>query len=84
MINPDDIKVSSRAFTRISGLPEDVNRDNFIDKCNSLLQEYRNNTQDVFLTSFKRVRKDGKYRRRLDFKTIRIILNKALTYIKIK
>ena len=81
-INPDSIKISSRAFTRVSGLPTDINRDLFIDKCNDLLTEYRELTKDVMMTSFKGLRQDGKYRRRLDFKTVRFILNKALTYFK--
>lgn len=80
LINPNDIKISSRAFTRISGLPENINRDEFITKCNNILEKYREQTKDVFLTSFKGVRQDGKYRRRLDFKTIRIILNKSLQW----
>ena len=77
-INPDLIKVSSRSFTRISGLPKNINRDEFIKKCNEILSDYRKSTKDIMLTSFKGLRKDGKYRRRLDFKTIKFILNKAL------
>ena len=81
-IDPELIKISSRAFTRISGLPEDINRDAFIKKCNDILNEYRKTTKDVMMTSFKGLRQDGKYRRRLDFKTVRFILNKALSEIK--
>lgn len=77
-INPDDIKISSRAFTRISGLPLDIDLNSFIDICNNTLSEYRMQTNDVFLTSFKGLRKDGKYRRRIDFQTVRCILNKVL------
>ena len=77
-IKPEDIKVSSRAFSRISGLPKNINRDVFIKKCNDILLSYREQTKDVMMTSFKGLRKDGKYRRRLDFKTVRSILNKAL------
>ena len=44
---------------------------------NELLATYREKTQDVFMTSFKGLRADGKYRRRLDFKTARAILAKA-------
>ena len=78
-INPDDIKISSRAFSRISGLPKGIDRDAFLKKCNDILSLYREQTKDVMMTSFKGLRKDGKYRRRLDFKTVRSILNKALT-----
>lgn len=81
LINPDDIKVSSRAFTRISGLPYNVNKEDFIFICNKILDDYREKTKDVLMTSFKGLRSDGKYRRRLDFKTVRCILNKALKMI---
>ena len=81
-INPEDIKVSSRAFTRISGLPEDVDKEMFFSVCNRILNEYRSKTKDVLMTSFKGLRADGKYRRRLDFRTVRCIMNKALKEIK--
>lgn len=77
-INPEDIKVSSRAFSRISGLPSNIDRDKFITECNSILKKYREETKDVLMTSFKGLRTDGKYRRRLDFRTVRCILNQAL------
>jgi len=38
------------------------------------LEQIRKNTHDVFLTSFKGLRNDNKYRRRLDFTTIKLIL----------
>ena len=72
------IKVSSRALTRVSGLPKNIKTKNFINKCNNLINEYRNKTKDIFLTSFKGLRADNCYRRRLDFKTARQIMNKAL------
>ena len=77
-IEPDLIKISSRAFSRISGLPETVDRDKFIEICNQILTKYREETKDVLMTSFKGLRSDGKYRRRLDFRTVRCILNQAL------
>ena len=80
-INPEKIVVSARAYTRVSGLPENIDRKEFIDLCNHLLNEYRKKTKDITLTSFKGLRKDGKYRRRLDFKTVRAIMNKALCII---
>jgi len=70
------IKVSSRAFSRISGYEID-DIDEFINKCNEILAEYREKTNDVFMASFKGLRKDGKYRRRLDFKTANAIMTKA-------
>lgn len=81
-IRPEDIKVSSRAFTRISGLPEDISLARFLHMCNQELNEYRKNTKDVFMTSFKGLRKDGRYRRRIDFKTLKRIMNKTLKKLK--
>lgn len=82
LIEPSSIKVSSRAFTRISGLPNHINREAFINECNNILNEYRQKTHDIFLTSFKGLRKDGVYRRRIDFKTIKCIMNKAISNLK--
>lgn len=78
LIDPSTIKVSSRSFSRISGLPRRVDRDEFFSVCNDIIKEYRRNTRDVLMTSFKGLRKDRKYRRRIDFKTVRCIMNKAL------
>lgn len=81
VISPDRIKISSRAFSRIK-LPFDHLTEQEINKLilesNRLLKEYRQNTQDIFLASFKGLRKDHKYRRRLDFKIARNILNQAI------
>ena len=38
----------------------------------------RYKTGDVLLTSFKGLRADGKYRRRLDFKTAQMVMNLAV------
>ena len=77
LISKEKIKNTSRSVTRISGLPENIDLNMFIDNCNQILDEYRENTKDVFLTSFKGLRKDNMYRRRLDFKTAKKILNLA-------
>ncbi len=74
-INPNRIKVSSRSLTRISGLPQEYDIEAFINLLNKNLDNYRNITHDVFLTAFKNLRSDNKYRRRLDFDTARYILN---------
>lgn len=76
-IPPQDIKISSRAVTRISGLPLCIPLPIFIARCNVILADYRINTQDVFLAPFKELRKDGRYRRRIDFATIKRIMNKT-------
>ena len=81
-IIPTLIKDTSRSFTRISGLPESIDRNEFISLCNIILEDYRQKTKDILMTSFKGLRSDGKYRRRLDFRTVRCILNKALKQIE--
>ena len=73
-----EIKGSNRFLVRISGLPEDVDIDSFILKCNSILEQYRYNTKDIFLNSFKGLRSDGTYRKRIPFKIVRSILTCAL------
>ena len=74
-----DWKVSSsnRSFTVVSGLPDGIEPKGVITKANRILQSYRLETKDMFLTSFRGLRKDGRYRRRLDFGTIKRVLNKA-------
>lgn len=75
------VKSSSRGVTRISvsldeGRGLDIQR--LIDDANAILATYRKATHDVFLTSFRGLRKDGKYRRRLDYKQAQCILSLAL------
>lgn len=74
----DNIKISSRNYTRISGLPTHIAIDTFINNCNQILYKYRNDTKDIFLTPFRGLRKDGMLRRRIDFNTIRCIMDEAL------
>ena len=78
VIDSKKIKVTSRSATRVGGLPEGINIQKFIDDCNGILDEYREQTKDVFMASFKGLRVDGLYRRRLDFSTARRIMNQAL------
>ena len=80
-IDLNKIKVSSRNNTIVSGLPENINKKTFINECNKILTQYRKDTEDIFLTSFKGLRKDNKYRRRLDFNIASIIMNKAIENI---
>jgi hypothetical protein len=77
-IDPATIKHSSRAITRITptlaaGYSSDV-----IVNANKVLAEYRAQTNDVFLTSFKGLRDDGQYRRRLDWHTATRVLATAI------
>ncbi len=68
-----EIKVSSRFITRISGdfgnIPE------LIPKLNQSIDQYRDETSDLFLTPFKGIRSDGQYRRRMFFSQARTFIN---------
>lgn len=77
-IAPEKVKETSRAITRISTEAVDgKNLDDVIRKANSILDEWRRETNDVFLTAFKGVRKDGRYRRRLSYDIAARILSRA-------
>lgn len=83
LIDSKDVGYHSRLRTRISILtPKNkhltqTQLNKFIKLSNKILNEYRNLTQDIFLTSFKGLRTDGKYRRRLDYATARLIIAKT-------
>jgi len=67
------IKVSSRHLTRIQ-VPKRVS----LSLLNERLNELREITNDFFLTPFRGLRKDGKFRRRLDFQLARKIIESCL------
>ena len=48
-----------------------------LKKWNNFLNEFRHKTHDVFMTCYKGIRKDGKYRRRLDWQLARGIIHNA-------
>ena len=73
-----EVKGSSRFLVRVSGLPDNIDIDDFILKCNSTLEQYRYNTKNVFLNSFKGLRYDGSYRKRIPFTVVRSILTYTL------
>lgn len=79
-VSPNEIKVSSRSRTLISSPffqhPEDVEL--IARRANKILNKLREKTRDVFLTAFKGRRKDGMYRRRLDFGLARRLLTQAV------
>lgn len=72
-IDDYEIKVSSRFFTRISGEFENIPR--LRTRLNRMINTLREETQDVFLTPFKGIRKDGCYRRRMEFALARKLIN---------
>jgi len=89
-IDPTNVKVSSRAITRIevqdkngNALIDENNLSDFLTTVNEVLNEYRSQSSDVFLTSFKGLRKDLRYRRRMDWKTSSKIIYVALTRLQL-
>lgn len=79
-----EVKCSSRFLVRVSGLPDNIDIDDFILKCNTTLEQYRCNTKDVFLNSFKGLRNDGTYRKRIPFTVVRSILTYTLKGVNSK
>jgi len=80
----DSIKVSSRAISvlNVKLTYTKIEIDNLIDKANETLEQLRENTHDIVLSPFKNNNKEGRRRRRLDYKLARKILNfsgRALT-----
>jgi Eco57I restriction-modification methylase len=73
------IKVSSRLVTFLS-IPSITEEQvpSVILAANRILEEYRTETCDVVLSPFKGNRKDGRRRRRLDYRTARALLEKAV------
>jgi hypothetical protein len=67
------IKVSSRHLTRIH-----VSQEISLSLLNEKLKELREITNDFLLTPFRGLRKDGKFRRRLDFQLARKIIKSCL------
>ncbi len=71
------IKVSSRLLSVIDiNIPEN-DKQKFVDMCNEVLADLREQTQDIILSPFKGNMKNGVRRRRLDFYTARAIMEKA-------
>ena len=64
------IRVHCRSITKI-GVPWRVD----IDMLNARLTTIREKTHDVFLTAFKGIRRDGHYRRRLDWALARAMID---------
>jgi hypothetical protein len=64
------IRVHCRSITKI-GVPWRAD----IDMLNTRLKTIRERTQDVFLTAFRGLRRDGYYRRRLDWALARSIID---------
>lgn len=65
------IRQSSRSITRIGGVRTTAS---LIQALNTYIASLREKTRDIFLTTFKGLRKDGKYRRRMDYQLTRDII----------
>lgn len=76
-ISPERIRVSSRSITRIM-IPTEYKINNIIEKLNYNLNIFRKETYDLFLTPFKGLRKDNYYRRRLDYKLAKKLIEETL------
>lgn len=90
LIALDDTKTASIRFCKVSELEDytvkktgrhitkmRVSGRVRIKAWNGYLQWFREQTQDVLLTCYKGIRKDGKYRRRLDWELARGIVHNA-------
>jgi len=75
-VSPANVKHTSRAITRIGGA-EAGTEAALIAGANEHLARYREATHDTLLTAFKGLRRDGRYRRRLDFAQARHLLDLA-------
>lgn len=84
-ISTERIKISSRGLTRIF-IPEvksgELDEKLLIKYANEILNEWRGATSDIFLTAFKSVRADGRYRRRLSYDIANQILAQAIDKLK--
>ena len=73
------VVATSRSLTRIK-VPGGMGQRQILEvirRANQILTSYRKQTHDVLMTTFKGLRDDGDYRRRLDFTQARKILNLA-------
>lgn len=72
-----NIKVSSRHLSLIDIDIKIEQRKEFIDRCNAIIRQIRNDSADILLTPFKGNTKKGMRRRRLDFRLARAIMEKT-------
>ena len=75
------IKTSSRIITLVDADVPDELLPLFMETCNSILEKYRAETDDLMLSPFKGNMKNGVRRRRLDFETCRAIMEIAMKRI---
>lgn len=73
----EKVKVTARLLTRVNVIGVD-DLSGLITEVNKLISDWRVQTQDVALTAFKGMRKDGVFRRRLDYANARSLLSQAI------
>lgn len=73
---------SSRLVTIIDLDCSDIDIKELVLECNRLLEDYRRKTKDVVLSPFKGNTKEGKRRRRLDYRTARCIIEMAIANLR--
>lgn len=78
-ISSSRISSSSRSITRIRVDFSNVSK--LIKNLNDYFSDFRRDTYDIFLTPFKGLRRDGFYRRRLDYDLARSVINKVICEI---
>lgn len=76
------IRNSSRLITIIDLDCSDLDIGKLVEECNRILEDYRYKTKDVTLSPFKGNTKEGKRRRRLDYKTARSIIEIAVSNLR--
>lgn len=69
---------NTRTKIRMNGLPDEIDRDIFINKCNEILEQYREDTSDLLLTSFKHTLSNYEPAKTLNISQIKTIMNKAM------
>lgn len=75
------VKTTARLLTRIQ-VDELRNPSRLISLANDRLNQWRVASSDVNLTAFKGLRKDGVFRRRLDFASARALLSEAICLLE--
>ncbi len=76
------IKTSSRLLTLIQLDIEDSKKGKLIEECNNILGKLRESSGDIIFSPFKGNMKNGRRRRRLDFRTCRAIIEIAYNKIE--
>ena len=76
----NNIKHSSRSITVVK-IDTDKDIIRIIERANIILEKFREDTHNLLLSPFKGNNREGKRRRRLDYRTARAILEKAISEI---